>query len=202
MATVNVTIDGREIAAQPGQTVLEAAQSAGIDIPTLCHHPALEPIGACRICLVEIEKLPALQPACTFQVTSGIVIHTESDKVIESRRFVLQLIFSERNHFCMYCQMSGDCELQDLAYRYGLDSWLYPRPYAPLPVMIASLVAAAELAISGASPWGVVLPAMGAVHALIGIGEGLITVAVLAFLRTTRPDLLTLRQATSRAGGG
>jgi cobalt/nickel transport system permease protein len=71
-----------------------------------------------------------------------------------------------------------------------------------LSVVIASLVAAAELAISGASPWGVVLPAMGAVHALIGIGEGLITVAVLAFLRATRPDLLTLRQATSRAGGG
>jgi cobalt/nickel transport system permease protein len=71
-----------------------------------------------------------------------------------------------------------------------------------LSVMIASLVAAAELAISGASPWGVVLPAMGAVHALIGIGEGLITVAVLVFLRATRPDLLTLRQATSQAGGG
>jgi cobalt/nickel transport system permease protein len=71
-----------------------------------------------------------------------------------------------------------------------------------LSVVIASLVAGAELAISGASPWGVVLPAMGAVHALIGIGEGLITVAVLAFLRATRPDLLTLRQATSQAGGG
>jgi cobalt/nickel transport system permease protein len=71
-----------------------------------------------------------------------------------------------------------------------------------LSVTIASLVAAAELAISGASPWDVVMPAMGAVHALIGIGEGLITVAVLAFLRATRPDLLALRQAASQAGGG
>jgi cobalt/nickel transport system permease protein len=71
-----------------------------------------------------------------------------------------------------------------------------------LSVVIASLVAATELAISGASPWGVVLPAMGAVHALIGIGEGLITIAVLVFLQATRPDLLTLRQATSQAGGG
>jgi cobalt/nickel transport system permease protein len=71
-----------------------------------------------------------------------------------------------------------------------------------LSVMVASLVAAAELAMSGASPWGVVVPAMGAVHALIGIGEGLITVAVLAFLRATRPDLLTLRQAAGQARGG
>ena len=70
-----------------------------------------------------------------------------------------------------------------------------------LSVMIASLVAAAELAISGASPWGVVVPAMGAMHALIGVGEGLITVAVLAFLRATRPDLLTLRQVTPQVGG-
>ena len=70
-----------------------------------------------------------------------------------------------------------------------------------LSVMIASMVAATELAISGASPWGIVLPSMGAVHALIGIGEGLITVAVLSFLRATRPDLLTLRQGTSQAGG-
>jgi formate dehydrogenase major subunit len=134
MATVNITIDGREIVAQAGQTILQAARNAGIDIPTLCEHPALEPIGACRMCLVEIEKQRALQPACTFQVSEGMVVHTESENVVESRKFVLELLFSERNHYCMYCQMSGDCELQSLAYRYGLDSWLYPRPYTPLPV--------------------------------------------------------------------
>jgi formate dehydrogenase major subunit len=63
-----------------------------------------------------------------------MVIHTESEKVAETRKFLLELLFSERNHYCMYCQMSGDCELQNLAYRYGLDAWLYPRPYTPLPV--------------------------------------------------------------------
>ncbi len=134
MAMVNVTIDGKEIAAQAGQTIYEAAAATGIDIPHLCHHPALPPEGACRMCLVEVEKQQVLQPACTFPVTEGMVVHTESPKVVEARRFVLQLLFSERNHFCMYCQMSGDCELQDLAYRYGLDHWVYDRSYPSLPV--------------------------------------------------------------------
>ncbi len=134
MAPVHLTIDGKEIVAESGQTILQAAEAAGIDIPTLCNHPALEPVGACRMCLVEIEKQRALQPACTFQVTDGMAVHTESAKVVETRKFLLELLFSERNHYCMYCQMSGDCELQSLAYRYGLDAWLYPRPYTPLPV--------------------------------------------------------------------
>jgi formate dehydrogenase major subunit len=134
MPSVKITIDGREISAQPGQTILEAAQAAGIDVPTLCHHPSLEPIGACRICLVEVEKQRTLQPACTFKVTDGMVVHTESEKAVETRKFLLELLFSERNHYCMYCQMSGDCELQSMAYRYGLDSWTYPRPYTPMPV--------------------------------------------------------------------
>ncbi len=134
MALVNVTIDGQQLAVESGQTIYEAAKAARIDIPTLCHHPALDPIGACRICLVEVEKQRTLQPACTFQVSEGMVVHTESAKVVENRKFLLELLFSERNHYCMYCQMSGDCELQALAYRYGLDSWMYERPYPSLPV--------------------------------------------------------------------
>jgi formate dehydrogenase major subunit len=134
MASVHLTIDGKGIVAESGQTILKAAEAAGIDIPTLCNHPALDPIGACRMCLVEIERQRALQPACTFQATDGMVVHTESEKVVETRKFLLELLFSERNHYCMYCQLSGDCELQNLAYRYGLDAWLYPRPYTPLPV--------------------------------------------------------------------
>jgi len=106
----------------------------GVDIPALCDHPAIEPFGACRVCLVEIEKQRVLQPACTFQVSDGMVVHTESPPVVESRRFVLQLLFSERNHFCMFCQMSGSCELQDLAYRYGLDHWEYDRAFPKLSV--------------------------------------------------------------------
>ena len=83
MALVNVTIDDKQIAVQSGMTILNAAKEAGIDIPTLCDHPALEPIGACRMCLVEVEKQRALQPACSFRVSEGMVVHTESEKVVK-----------------------------------------------------------------------------------------------------------------------
>jgi formate dehydrogenase major subunit len=131
---INLRINGRQIRARSGQTVLEAAKAAGIDIPSLCHHPAIVPHGACRICLVEIERQRTLQPACTFPVSEGMKVETESPKVVEERKFVLQMLFSERNHYCMFCEMSGDCELQALAYRYGLDHWLYQNPYPKIPV--------------------------------------------------------------------
>lgn len=128
MPDVHVTIDGIEVTVPSSSTVLEAAKIAGLEIPTLCHHPAIEPIGACRICLVEVEKQRTLQPACTFPVFEGMVVQTRSEKVVGARQFVLQLLFSERNHFCMFCQMSGSCELQDLAYDYELDHWEFERP--------------------------------------------------------------------------
>ncbi len=134
MAMVHITINGRELSVEAGSTVLQAAEQGGIDIPTLCHHPALGDIGACRMCLVEVAKQRALQPACTFPVSEGMDVQTESPKVVAARKFVLELLFSERNHYCMFCQMSGDCELQKLAYRYGLDHWTYDRPYEPMPV--------------------------------------------------------------------
>lgn len=126
MAIVNITIDGRKIQAQAGQTVLQAAEAAGIRIPVLCHHPALPPEGACRICLVEIEKQRALQPSCTFPVTEGMVVHTHSPKVIEARRFVLELLVSDHPLDCMTCDATGDCLLQDLAYEYGIKGDRYP----------------------------------------------------------------------------
>jgi formate dehydrogenase major subunit len=131
---INLKINGRQIRARSGQTVLEAAKAAGIDIPHLCHHPAITPHGACRICLVEIERQRTLQPACTFPVAEGMKVETESAKVVEERKFVLEMLFSERNHYCMFCEMSGDCELQALAYRYGMDHWTYQNPYPKLPV--------------------------------------------------------------------
>jgi formate dehydrogenase major subunit len=131
---VNISINGRQVRTRSGQTVLEAAKAAGVDIPSLCNHPALTPHGACRICLVEIERQRTLQPACTFPVGEGMKIETESPKVVEERKFVLQMLFSERNHYCMFCEMSGDCELQALAYKYGLDHWTYQNPYPKIPV--------------------------------------------------------------------
>lgn len=131
---VNLTIDGQKVEAKAGQTVLEAATAAGISIPTLCHHPALEPIGACRICLVEISKFQPLYPACTYQVSEGLAVETQSERVEKARRFVLEMLFSERNHYCMYCERSGNCELQALGYRYNLDHWNYLTYIKPFPV--------------------------------------------------------------------
>jgi formate dehydrogenase major subunit len=123
---VTITINGKEIGAKGGITVLAAAREAGIDIPTLCDHPALPPIGACRICVVEVLGQRNLQSSCTFPIADGMKIETESKRVIAARKLVLDMIFSERNHFCPYCEMSGRCELQDLGYRYRLDHWAFP----------------------------------------------------------------------------
>jgi formate dehydrogenase major subunit len=134
MVMLNLTINGQKVSAPSGSTVLQAARLAKIDIPTLCDHPALAPIGACRMCLVEIKGQRTLQPACTFPITEGMEVQTESPPVVEARKFVLDLLFSERNHYCMYCEMSGDCELQKLGYRYGLDHWVYPTYTKRFPV--------------------------------------------------------------------
>jgi formate dehydrogenase alpha subunit len=126
MALVNITINGRKVQARAGQTVLEAATEADINIPVLCHHPALPPEGACRICLVEIEKQRTLQPACTFPVTEGMVVYTHSPKVVEARKFALELLISDHPLDCMTCDATGDCLLQDLAYEYGVKGDRYP----------------------------------------------------------------------------
>lgn len=125
MAMVNITINDQQVSVPSGSTVLEAAEQAGVDIPTLCHHPALAPLGSCRMCLVEIEGQNALQTACTFPVSDGMVVKTDTPKVFEARKFVLELLFAERNHYCMFCEMSGDCELQDVGYLHGIDHWTY-----------------------------------------------------------------------------
>jgi predicted molibdopterin-dependent oxidoreductase YjgC len=117
---INLTINGQKIQADAGKTILQVAVEAGIDIPILCHHPALPPEGACRICLVEIERQRSLQPACTFPATEGLVVHTHSPKVIEARRFVLEMLLSDHPFDCMTCDATGDCLLQDLVYEYGV----------------------------------------------------------------------------------
>ena len=134
MANVNVVINGIAGSVPAGITVLEAARQLHVDIPTFCDHPSIQPIGACRMCLVEIEKQRALQPACTFPVSEGLVVKTDTPATRDARRFVLQLLFSERNHFCMFCQMSGSCELQTQAYKAGLDHWRYDRAFPVLPL--------------------------------------------------------------------
>jgi len=110
---------------EAGLTVLQAAQQGGIKIPTLCHHPALSDIGACRMCLVEIADQRLLQPACTYPIKEGMVVQTESPRVVASRRFVLDLLLSDHPLDCLTCERSGACELQDLAYAYGVKESSY-----------------------------------------------------------------------------
>ncbi len=125
MAMVHITINGRGLTVDAGLTVLQAAEQAGIKIPTLCHHPALADIGACRVCLVEIAKQRVLQPACTFPVSEGMDVQTESPKVVAARRFTLDLLLSDHPLDCLTCERGGACELQDLAYKYGVKESSY-----------------------------------------------------------------------------
>ncbi len=132
---INLTIDGKNIEVEEGTTVLEAAEAAGIFIPTLCHHPQLTPYGGCRLCMVDVEGARTLQPSCTLPATDGMVVTTNSEKVLKARKFVLTLLFSERNHFCMYCPVSdGDCELQNRAYDEGMTHWDLQPNWQPFEV--------------------------------------------------------------------
>ncbi len=121
---IKLTIDGKTVEAPEGATILRAAKQAGIEIPTLCDHPKLEPYGGCRLCVVELEGARAPVTACTMPVSNGMVVRTDTAKLHEIRKFVLMLLFSERNHYCMYCQKSGgDCELQNAAYGEAMTHW-------------------------------------------------------------------------------
>jgi formate dehydrogenase major subunit len=132
---IKLTIDGKTIETQEGTTVLKAAEEAGLYIPTLCNHPQLTPYGGCRLCMVDIEGARTLQPSCTLPATDGMVVNTHTDKVLNARKFVLTMIFSERNHFCMYCPVSdGDCELQNRAYDEEMTHWDLQPNWQPFEV--------------------------------------------------------------------
>jgi formate dehydrogenase major subunit len=132
---VTVTIDNKTFEVEEGTTVLNAARQAGIEIPTLCDHPHLTPFGGCRLCVVDIDGFRTLQSACTIPVSNNMVVRTDTNKVRDARKFVLTLIFSERNHFCPYCQVGdGDCELQNSAYKEGMTHWPLQPNWQPFPV--------------------------------------------------------------------
>ena len=123
-ATIALTIDGRRIEAQPGRTVLEAADEAGIYIPRLCWMKELEPHGGCRLCTVRING--RAQAACTQPVAAGMVIENDTPELTALRRDLVDMLFVEGNHFCMICEKSGNCELQAMAYRLGIVAPRFP----------------------------------------------------------------------------
>ncbi len=116
---IKVTIDGRTVFLEKPLTVLEAADLLGVRIPRLCHMEGLTPWGGCRLCLVEIEKVPKLQTACTTMVTDGMIVRTETPVIQSARRFMLELLLINHPLECPYCDKAGECELQDMVARYG-----------------------------------------------------------------------------------
>jgi bidirectional [NiFe] hydrogenase diaphorase subunit len=131
MAAKTLTIDGKPITAEEGATVLQAADDAGIKIPTLCHLDGVYDVGACRLCLVEVTGVAKLLPACTTKVAEGMEVKTDSERLRKYRRMTLELLFAERNHVCSTCVSNGHCELQTLAYSLGMDhvryEYLFPK---------------------------------------------------------------------------
>ncbi|MBO7563575.1 MAG: iron hydrogenase small subunit [Clostridiales bacterium] len=120
MDMVNVTIDGVSVQVPSNYTVLEAAKQAGIKIPTLCYLKDVNEVGACRVCLVEVEKARALAAACVMPVSEGMVVHTNSKKVRDTRKATLEMILSDHNRDCLSCIRNKNCELQTLAEEYGI----------------------------------------------------------------------------------
>ena len=118
--TVTLKIDGKTVSTDPGSSLMDAARENGFFIPGLCQFSGLEPIGACRLCIVEGEESSKLLPSCATQASEGMSILTDSEKVRKYRKMILELLFAERNHVCSICVASGHCELQSLAEQLGV----------------------------------------------------------------------------------
>ena len=116
---VTLTVNGIKIAAAKGTLLIEACKQNGIEIPAFCYYPGLSLQGACRMCLVEIEKMPKMQTACTTPVAEGMVVQTESEKVVQARKSTLEMLLANHPLDCPVCDAGGECELQDMTFKYG-----------------------------------------------------------------------------------
>lgn len=126
MSVKTLTINNQLVTASEEQTILEAAKEADIYIPTMCHLDGISNLGACRLCLVEIAGISKLQPACVTQAQEGMVVQTDTEKLRNYRRMVVELLFAEGNHICAVCVVNGNCELQDMAITVGMDHTRFP----------------------------------------------------------------------------
>lgn len=129
--SVTLTINDQLVNASSGETILQAARSAGVNIPTLCYVEGLSAHGGCRMCLVEIQGSNRLQPACFMNVAEGMVVRTETDQLREYRKMIVEMLFAEGNHVCAVCVANNNCELQDAAIAVGMDhqrlDYTYPK---------------------------------------------------------------------------
>ncbi|MCD8198815.1 MAG: [FeFe] hydrogenase, group A [Phascolarctobacterium sp.] len=120
MTMINITIDGKKIHAPQGSSILEAAQSADVHIPTLCYHPELRAEGACRLCMVEASGSRSLVASCVYPISEGMTVRTNTSKVREARKTVVELLLANHPKDCLCCQKNGDCELQKIAADLGV----------------------------------------------------------------------------------
>src|SRR3989449_1961548 len=125
---VALKIDDKSVTVPAGMLVIEAAKHAGIEIPSFCYYPGLALQGACRMCLVSIEKMPKLQTACTTVVSNGMVVHTENDEVANARKAMLEFLLTNHPLDCPVCDKGGECELQDMVFRYGASETRFMEP--------------------------------------------------------------------------
>ena len=137
MVVTTLTIDDQLVSARSDQTLLETAKDAGIHIPTLCSMAGISSIGACRMCLVEVEGRAQLLPACVTRAEEGMVVQTHTERLQRYRRLIVELLLAEGNHVCSICVANGDCELQDLAVEMGVDHIELPYQFPHRPIDIS-----------------------------------------------------------------
>jgi NADH-quinone oxidoreductase chain G len=119
---IKLKIDGREVQVPQGTLVIEATRRLGTEVPSFCYYPGLSLQGACRMCLVEVEKAPKLQTACTLIATEGMIVRTDTEQVRQARKYMLEFLLTNHPLDCPVCDKGGECELQDMVFRYGADS--------------------------------------------------------------------------------
>ncbi|NDJ51741.1 MAG: bidirectional hydrogenase complex protein HoxU [Chloroflexi bacterium] len=123
---ITLKIDGRDIGAREDETILDLAKQNRIWIPRLCQLDGLSIVGACRLCMVEVVGWNKMVPACATTVQEGMEVVTNSDKLQEYRRMIIEMLFAEGNHLCAVCVSNGNCELQQLAHDLGMESVRFP----------------------------------------------------------------------------
>src|ERR1700744_6176042 len=128
MADVTITVDGKKITAPAGTLLIEACKGAGIEIPAFCYYPGLSLQAACRMCVVRQEKVPKLQTACITQIAEGQVFFTDTPEIIQARKATLQLLLGNHPLDCPVCDAGGECELQDMTFKYGAADSFYAEP--------------------------------------------------------------------------
>src|SRR5436305_5799856 len=116
---INLTIDGRQVQAAPGTLVIDVAKAMGTEVPAFCYYEGLTLQAACRMCLVEVEKMPKMMTACTLPVSEGMVVRTETEQVKQARKYTLEFLLTNHPLDCPVCDKGGECELQDMVFRYG-----------------------------------------------------------------------------------